>query len=465
MIKGVKRKGQEYDGKFDPEMGNFLGSFSSIIQTLSGSPTQFKNSGITTELKSSLSKEFENAKTELIGSLLNAYLKLDKLNLLSEIADEIKSIKRLLLNYPIDEHYNPEECFWISEFLEKMNDFIKGQTQILESTNQSDYPTPYYMIPDKESSTFEKPLNYFEFLFNRNGIENLRNNFIKYYNSDEYPDSTYNLETETFTHNHYNIVTGEWSVTFSDFKSFFYNQLEAEYYVSKKLIDEYVDKQKEKTIVVFFIEKTLEKLNSLLSIITDSEEVLKYKASSKPIDALIKHIHIYHSLFVPLNMIPVYNEEKTKSGLELNHSKKINSFKWKADLDSQEFNYLFDNLKNLGFINLNTELDEFKKAFDGSEIKEPIRIKWTCKAKNGHTNKIALLYLISSLTEAKLIIDDKNNTDCLNTIQNIFCDSNNKKFKHLDVSYSSDLKNIKKTSQKKQLDTIIYELKQLVGSK
>lgn len=465
MIKGVKRKGQEYDGKFDPEMGNFLGSFSSIIQTQSGSSTKFKNSGITTELKTSLSKEFENAKTELIGSLLNTYLKLDKLNFLSEIADEIKSIKRLLLNHPIDEYYSPEECFWIFEFLEKMNDFIKGQTQILESTNQSDYPTPYYMIPDKESSNFEKPLNYFEFLFNRNGIENLRNNFIKYYSSDEYPDSTYNLETETFTHNHYNIVTGEWSVTFSDFKSFFYNQLEAEYYVSKKLIDEYVDKQKEKNIVVFFIEKTLEKLNSLLSIITDSEEVLKYKASSKPIDALIKHIYIYHSLFVPLNMIPVDNEEKTKSGLKPTPRKKFNSFKWKSDLNSQGFKYLFDKLKSGGFINPNTELNEFEKAFDGLEIKAPLQIEWTSKAKNGYTNKITLLYLINLLTDNKLIKDNLNNADWLKTIELIFCESNKNQFKNLKVSNSSDLKKINKTPQKKQLDAIIFELKQLVGSK
>lgn len=465
MIKGVKRKGHEYDEKFDPEMGIFLGSFSSIIQTLCGSSTKFKNSGITTELKSSLSKEFENAKTELIGSLLNTYLKLDKLNLLSEIADEIKSIKRLMLNYPIDEHYSPEEGFWISEFLEKMNDFIKGQTQILESTNQSDYPPPYYMIPDKESSNFEKPLNYFEFLFNRNGIENLRNNFLKYYSSDEYPDSTYNLETETFTHNHYDIVTGEWSVTFSDFKSFFYNRLEAEYYVSKKLIDEYVDKQKERTIVVFFIEKTLEKLNSLLSRITDSEEVLKYKASSKPIDALINHIHNYHSLFVHMKMTSVNNEEEKKSGLELIPPKRINSFKWKTDLNSVDFKYLFNKLKSGGFINTNTELNEFEKAFDGLEIKAPLQIEWTCKSKNGHTNKISLLYLINSLTDNKLIKDDLNNADWLKTIELIFCDSNKNQFKNLKVSNSSSLKNKTKTRQKKQLDDIIFKLIQLVGSK
>ena len=317
MIKGVKRKGHEYDGKFDPEMGIFLGSFSSIIQTLSGSSTKFKNSGITTEIKTSLSKEFENAKTELIGSLLNTYLKLDKLNLLSEIAIEIKSLKRLSVNYHIDKSYSPEDCNFIYEMLEKMNDFIKGQTQILESTNQSDYPTPYYMIPDKESSNFEKPLNYFEFLFNRNGIENLRNYYIKYYSSDEYPDSTYNLETETFTHNHYDIVTGEWSETSSDFNIIFQQKLRAEFKNSKELIDDYIDKQIDEASIVLFIKKILNKLNLLLLKIADNSETFKYNDCEKPIDALIQHIYKKHKIFISSGKIAVQNSSKSHNVFKL----------------------------------------------------------------------------------------------------------------------------------------------------
>ena len=307
MIKGVKRKGKEYDGKFDPEMGIFLGSFSSIIQTSSDSSTRFNNSESPSELKSLLNNEFESAKAELIETLLNTYLKLDKLNLLSEIAIEIKTLKRLMVNNPIDESYSQEDCNCLKEVLEKMNDFIEGQKQIFESTNQNDYPVPYYMIPDKEASSFEKPLHYFEYLFNRNGLEYLRNNFIQYYSSDDYADSTYDKETETVTHNHYDIETGEWSETFSDFKSFFDERLETEYYISKKLIDDYVDEQKEEAVVVFFIKRTLDKLNSLLSKIADSAEALKYNNSKRPINALIQHIHKKYKIFVDDKKIALKN--------------------------------------------------------------------------------------------------------------------------------------------------------------
>ena len=307
MIKGVKRKGKEYDGKFDPEMGIFLGSFSSIIQTSSDSSTRFNNSESPSELKSLLNNEFESAKAELIETLLNTYLKLDKLDLLSEIAIEIKTLKRLMVNNPIDESYSQEDCNCLKEVLEKMNDFIEGQKQIFESTNQNDYPVPYYMIPDKEASSFEKPLHYFEYLFNRNGIEHLRNNFIQYYSSDDYADYTYDKETETVTHNHYDIETGEWSETFSDFKSFFDERLETEYYISKKLIDDYVDEQKEEAVVVFFIKRTLDKLNSLLSKIADSAEALKYNNSKRPINALIQHIHKKHKIFVDDKKIAIKN--------------------------------------------------------------------------------------------------------------------------------------------------------------
>lgn len=459
MIKGGGRKGQEYDKKFDPEMGYFLGSFSSIIKISNESTSRFNNSGSSNELKSLLNNEFENAKTELIETLSNTYLKIDKLNLLSEIANEIKSIKRLM------ENYNKEDYICFYEVLEKMNDYIDGQMQVLGSTNQSDYPIPYYMIPDKEASSIEKPLNYFEYLFSRNGIEHLRNNFIQYYSSDDYADSTYNVETETVTHNHYDIETGEWSETHSDFDGVFSQQLEPEYYISRKLIDNYVDEQKKETVIVFFIKRTLDKLNLLLSKIADKPETIKYKESRKPIEALIRHIHNYHSLYVPQEMIPkVIVHEEMKSNLEQHTTKKMHSFKWKSEANLYQVIYLWDKLKENGFINTNTEMTVFQKAFDGSILEAPLQIEWIALGKNNSSNKISLLYLINSLIDAKLVIDDLTNVNYLNTIEQIFCDSNKQQFKNLQVSNSSDLKNPTKTKQKKEIAAIIYDLKQLVGS-
>ncbi len=311
MIKGGKRKGQEYDEKFDPKMGYFLGSFSSIIQAPSDISTRFNISGLTRELKSSLNNEFESAKAELIKTLLNTYLKVDKLNLLLEIANEIKSIKRLM------ENYNKEDCIFFYEVLEKMNDYIDGQMQVLRSTDQSDYPIPYYMIPNKEASSIKKPLNYFEYLFSRNGIEHLRNNFIQYYSSDNYADSTYNIETETVTHNHYDIETGEWSETHSDFDVVFSQQLKAEYYISRKLIDNYVDEQKEETVIVFFIKRTLDKLNLLLSKIAENPETIKYKNSVKPIEALIQHIQKKHKIFFDDKKILIKNKTEIPKSFKL----------------------------------------------------------------------------------------------------------------------------------------------------
>ena len=342
-----------------------------------------------------------------------------------------------------------------------MNDFIEGQKQILESTSQNDYPIPYYMIPDKEASTFEKPLRYFEFLFNRNGITHLRNKFIQYYSSDDYANSTYNTENETVTHNHYDIEIGEWSETYSDFKAVLNKKLKAEYIISKNFIDEYVDKQKEEADVVFFIKRTLNKLNSLLNKIADGAEALKYKDSQKPIDTLIKHIHNYHSLFVTQEMNPKNNHEETKNGSKPSPPKKMHSFKWKSEANLHHINYLWDKLKENGFISTNTELTVFQKAFNGSVLQVPLQIKWTAKGKNGLSNKISLLHLMNSLTDAKLIIDDLNNADWLKTIERVFCESNKNQFENLKVSNSNSQKNVTKTKQKKEIDVIIYNLKQL----
>ena len=68
---------------------------------------------------------------------------------------------------------------------------------------------------------------------------------------------------------------------------------------------------------------------------------------------------------------------------------------------------------------------------------------------------------MNSLTDAKLIIDDLNNADWLKTIERVFCESNKNQFENLKVSNSNSQKNVTKTKQKKEIDVIIYNLKQL----
>ena len=298
MIKGVKRKGIEYDNIFEPEMGYFLSSITSFINIDEDSTTSLSINYPTDKLKSLLNNEFEKAKNGLRNTLSEIPIKVDKLYLLSDINIEIKSIRRLLEKHTIDENFSQEYCFWINEYLEKMHDFIYSQQEDIRSISQNDFPIPQFNLPDKNASTEQKPLLYFEFLFIQKGISQLRDNFIHYYDRFDFADFTYNKETEIITFNHYDNETGKWSETQMDFNTVFSNRLKSEYYISRKYIDDYIDEQKKESAVTFFINRILSKLNLLLQKIGNNDEALKYGDSARPIHGLIRHIKKTYPEFI-----------------------------------------------------------------------------------------------------------------------------------------------------------------------
>jgi hypothetical protein len=361
MIHGKKRKGQEYDGKFDPEMGNFLGSFSSVIVTCKDSISLLNTSTTTNEFKSSMNDEFENAKEELKETLTKTALKVDKLDLLTDIICKVNSIGRSLVKSTIQKNYSQDDYNWMVEFLEKMKDFLENQQKDVRSTSQDDFPTPLFMMPDENASTKQKPLRYFNFLFNKNGISQLRNNFIQYYESNEFANSTYNKETETITHNHYDSETGEWSMSYQTFNAEFSNSLQSEFFISRKHIDDYIDEQKEESAVTFFINRTLSDLNLLLEKIDTNEDALKYKDSTRPVISLIKHIHEEYPDFINDKRFLENKTSKSPKFFKLNATQATIKSKATDLHDSLEKNgYLSKECKN-DFIKLFTGYQPSKK--------------------------------------------------------------------------------------------------------
>jgi hypothetical protein len=67
---------------------------------------------------------------------------------------------------------------WMDRYLKKMLSFLINLKEITEQTNQSDFFLPQSMLPDQNKSTEKNPLEYFEYLFKRQGLIQLKQDFI-----------------------------------------------------------------------------------------------------------------------------------------------------------------------------------------------------------------------------------------------------------------------------------------------
>jgi len=85
-------------------------------------------------------------------------------------------------------------------YLNKMYDFLKNQLKNNRFINQVEFPIPPLLMQNKNNSTKENPLKYFEYLFKENGITQLRNNFINYSDYNESGNYKYDEESETMTY-------------------------------------------------------------------------------------------------------------------------------------------------------------------------------------------------------------------------------------------------------------------------
>ena len=511
MIKGSARRGLEFDGRFDANMSNFLISVNSASTTYKGSKIEidgkmadnseirFNFSLSITNYRTSLYKDYNNSISELESTLSETFNKFDKLFLIVKLIAEVESFSGLLTkstdgnySHKLFEFYNLSEdeeekekiynetkfqeyYKWMDHYLKKMLSFLINLKEITEKTNQSDFVLPQSMLPNKNTSTKDNPLEYFEYLFTRQGFLYLKQSFIPTEEDFYYGAIQYDSTTETIFEQFQNHDTGEWEESIRTFKDFYYRRLYSEYQISRKFIDDYICTQKDEASITLFIKITLSKLKYILISINRNNDAKIYEDSKRPINGLIKFIYEKYEVFISKDML----EEKVKDDLVENSKSLIpqqyllsspkNStatFKWKSQQDKPLSTVLWQKLKDNEFIDISTELDVFHKAFNGSTLEHPLKIQWTAIGKNKQINKHLIFYLMDKLAEKKLIEENTDNPTFISTLGFVFCDSNGALLLNLNVSNSSSSKKRKtKTPDEIKIDAIIVTLEQVAAEK
>lgn len=334
-----------FDIRFGENMGHFLASIHNASATYSGSEIEidgvitdnseirFNNSLSSNEYRKTLASRYENAINKLEVTLIETYPKYEKLSLIIKIICEIDSFKSLIKktngsfthkNFQIsnnssnkkyqeiiiDESAFQEYYFWMNHYLKKISKFLKNHKKSVECTSQVDFPLPPSMIIDKNTSTIEKPIANFEYLFQRNGFSILRKKFMPTDADYENGEMEYDPVTETRTYSYQDNETGEWGESKWVFKDFYNKSLTTEFQISCKNIDEHLCELKKGSEIKLFIKLTLSKLNYLLSVIKRNEDINKYDDSNNSINAVIRFIYKKYSDFIPKKM----NEDKAELG-------------------------------------------------------------------------------------------------------------------------------------------------------
>ena len=146
--------------------------------------------------------------------------------------------------------------------------------------------------------------------------------------------------------------------------------------------------------------------------------------------------------------------------------KTISTFKWKLNSGHILSTILLQKLKEEEFIDSNTELQHFQKAFDGSAIMNHLKIRWTAKGKNGLINKHLLFYLFNKLADNNLIDENSANATFVKTLGMIFCNHEGSTISNLNVSNNTSSKKnqskgARKTPDEIRIDAIIQQLRQM----
>ena len=102
------------------------------------------------------------------------------------------------------------------------------------------------------------------------------------------------------------------------------------------------------------------------------------------------------------------------------------------------YNFLTDNENRV--ISTAEPLDNFKKAFSGEIILEPLKIKWLFPNKHGDIKPVILKVISLLMFELKILEEIPVQLQLAKTIEIIFCDKGGKPIRNTNVTISQRLK-------------------------
>ncbi|MBK7244391.1 MAG: hypothetical protein IPH98_11095 [Saprospiraceae bacterium] len=290
----------------------------------------------------------------------------------------------------------------------------------------------------QDSSTKQSPLEYFEYLYTRDGIKDLHIWFLRTYSQYDITELVdYNPETETIERWNLELVNGECiNVDYStSFKEIFLNAAKEQFRISRKLINNRVDELLKKDEKLEFLTNIQEKLIWFKKVIYRDRNLNKYSFVDLPINNLIYFIKERFPDYILENSSSFTNKHE-KVDFKFNNDKLIktsenisNTFKWIRDPDVLKL--LYTELIRLEFIPGTTEFSLFENSFSGSSTEPLIKIQWLPKARNGHGNNKLLFYLLNQLINGIFLQPIHLNVPLYKILGFVFSDFKNESFKSL----------------------------------
>ncbi|NLR64843.1 hypothetical protein HGH92_11060 [Chitinophaga varians] len=443
------------------------------------------------KFKRVLSDAWHDSNNSLEETLDNTYLKTDKFFLLSRYITEVESIQQLLTiekgdfshknfyfsNISTEQKYQvvtldqkefQEYYFWMDHYVKKMLSYLNHIKSAIENVPQEEFRIPEYMKPDPNDSSFENPIGCFEYLFLNNGISRMRNQFVPTEEDYYHNDIIYDKEKEVLTIHDQDPETGEWETKVVHFKDKYRNRLYSSFLLSRKLIDEHINKDKKDDEIRTFISLILGKLKYLLKSIESNKDAIKYEESPKPIRGLIRYLYEKYDFFCPKadDLVEDILSEKIKkieqsppSKLIPQLSNTINVFMFKRRNIETFSTILYHGLTTGQLISKETDIQKIRKAFDGTAQVHPLKIRWIDRGKNGKCNKQTLLYLFRRLIEEGIIEEITDNKLLFQRLNFVFVDENGEQLQYLKESKAAAGKSSKTiTYSKKVIDTAIKDI-------
>lgn len=290
----------------------------------------------------------------------------------------------------------------------------------------------------QDSSTKQRPLEYFEYLYTRDGIKELHLWFLRTYS--QYYDNDlidYDPETETIEQWNLELVNGECvNVDYStSFKEIFLNATKEQFRISRKLINSRVDELLKKDEKIEFLTNIQETLIWFKKVINRDRNLNKYSFAALPINNLTNFIKerfpgyiLENSSFFTDKHEEVYTNSKNDK--LLNNSEIIsNTFKWIRD--PAVLKLLYTELIRLEFIPDTTEFSLFENSFSGSNTEPQKKIQWLPKARNKNGNNKLLFFLINQLIKNNFLHPIHNKVPLYKILGFVFSDFKNESFKSL----------------------------------
>jgi hypothetical protein len=443
-----------------------------------------------------LAKEYNSSCDEVERTIDDIYIKTEKLALLARMVVEIESCQRLLKyesgiythkrysfsNISKDHTYKATQLdetgfqefyFWMEHYLQKMHGFLTQLKRSTEGIAQSEFRLPSSSQPDPNASSIIKPFAFFDYLFQRNGISQLRRNFIPTEEDYDYhPYMHYDPKTEILTTQEQDGETGEWEEYKQSFRDKLFNRIYREFLNSRQLFDEHIDSLKTLDEINLFVRLSVGRIKYLLSTLDKSPDAKKYDFLPRPLKGLIKYLYERYEGFCPpkddmVNDLLAKNNDAQLQQAPLSKAlppahRGVQTFRCLKKTEEGFALLLHSQLNENCLIDSNTDLQTLRNAFNGSRQDNPLRIRWIDKGKNKQVNKQTLLYLLNELAAAGLIAEDTDNKTFLKRVHFIFADGAGEPLQNLEESNASSGKFKKaKTSAKRAIDAMISDLKQI----